>query len=600
MIDKLAEEDCTGCGVCVDVCPVQAIFMHTDAEGFCYPKINMDSCTQCNLCEKTCPVIHAEELKKNDYADPVCYVGYSKNVEFRFESTSGGAFSALAIQMYREGGYVGGAVYGENYYIHHYISNNKKDLPRLRSSKYAQSDAVGFYKEVKSILDAGNKVLACGTPCQMAGLRSFLRKKYKDLILVDFICLSISSPKVQRLYLDYLEKKQQSSVVELKYKAKDIGWHNLSKRICFANGKTVYGCRGIDHLSRAFHNHLSSRLSCYGCKFRGFPRISDITLADFWGVDKLRPHLDNNCGTSAILVNSQNGRAFWEKVAPRMILEKISINDIIPGNHALLRSLPLPPKRAEFMASLEKEPFDELVDRMLPIVKRKTIKQWCMQSAKNVYNIFKVTSLYPKPLFQFLKYNFFSPNIHTNWSKGALIFPHRYCIIRIHKKAKINLDGYVILGEKRVPCSKLETRFLMDENSSLYVKTRFRMMYGSDVEVFKGAQLVVDWCGGNINNTIICGNRIEFGYQVALGRDVQIRDNNGNHHIALEGYKESHPVKIGTHVWLCSGAQIMPGAHIQDGAIVGANSVVSGKIKAHTLVSGNPAKLVEENIYWNL
>lgn len=600
MIDILSKEQCTGCSVCVDVCPVRAISIHSDSEGFGYPKIDIGTCIRCNLCEKTCPVIHAEQLKKNDYIDPICYVGYSKNPEIRFESTSGGAFSTLALQMYREGGYVGGAVYDSKYFVRHYISGDKKELPRLRSSKYAQSDTVGFYNEVIQLLDAGSKVLVCGTPCQMAGLRSFLRKDYENLIIVDFICLGVASPKVQRLYLDYLEQEHQSSIIELKYKAKDIGWHNLSKRIRFANGKTVYGKKGVDHLSRTFHNHLSARPCCFNCKFRGFPRVADITLGDFWGVDKLKPHLDNNCGTSVILLNSKKGEFFFRNVASRMVLESTHINDVILGNQALLKSLSVPGKRAEFMASLDKEPFDELVDRLIPVTSKKGFKQWCYQSFKNIHHVVRATSLCPKPLFQFLKYNFFSSNIKTSWGKGALIFPHRYCVIQIHKKAKIELDGYVILGEKTISGSKLETRFYMCENSYLYVKNRFRIMYGGNIEIFKNAHLIVDWCGGNVNNTIICGDKIELGYQVALGRDIVIRDNNGGHNIALEGYKNSHPVKIGAHVWLCSGCQVMPGSHIQDGAIIGANSVVSGKVKAHTLVTGNPVRVVDNDVFWNL
>ena len=599
MIDSLKKEECTGCGVCVDVCPVHAISMNLDSEGFGYPVIDKDVCTQCNLCEKTCPVLHIDWLKKNDFHEPLCYGGYSKNLEQRFESTSGGAFSALAMQMYKEGGYVGGAVYDELYFIHHYISNDKKDLTRLRSSKYAQSDAVGFYKKVKDLLNEGNKVLVCGTPCQMAGLRSFLRKDYESLIIIDFICLSISSPKVQRLYLDHIEKEQKASVIDLKYKAKDIGWHTLSKRIRLANGKTIYTSRGNDLLSNIFHSHLSARPCCFDCKFKGFPRMADLTLADFWGVDKLKPHLDNNCGTSAVLLNSEKGKSFFEKAAHRMILEEVSVKDLLPGNPALVHSLSRPPEREEFMRCLDTEPFDKLVERILPVASG-GLKKFIVQSVRNLRNFFITTTLHPVPVYQFIRYNFLSSNIKTSWRRGALIFPCRYCVIRIHKKAKINLDGHIILGEKRVKGSKLETRFLMDANSYLYVKTRFRIMYGGDVEVFENAQLIVDWCGGNINNSIICGHKIEFGYQVALGRDVRIRDNNGTHQIALEGYKQSHPVKIGTHVWLCSGAEIMPGSSIQDGAIVGANSVVSGKVKAHTLVSGSPAKLIEENIYWNL
>ena len=188
MIDVSDKAMCCGCNACGDVCAHDAITFKTDIEGFWYPEVDKDKCTDCGLCERVCPILHVEELKRNDYNPPVCYGAYHKNLEIRFDSTSGGAFSAMAESVYKQDGYVGGAVYDTNFFAHQFISNNKEDLKRLRSSKYLQSDAEGFYTAVKKAVKTGKPVLVCGTPCQMAALRRYLNKDYENLIIVDFIC----------------------------------------------------------------------------------------------------------------------------------------------------------------------------------------------------------------------------------------------------------------------------------------------------------------------------------------------------------------------------------------------------------------------------
>ncbi len=216
MINITNKIDCCGCNACIDVCNHSAISLEKDIEGFWYPKVDENICTNCGLCDKVCPILNVSELKKNDFEKPECNVAIHKNLEVRFDSTSGGIFSALAEKMYRDNGYVGGAIFNEDFSVKHYISKEKEDLPSLRSSKYLQSDASGLYKNVKKLLTSGEKVLVCGCPCQMAALRSFLRKDYENLIIVDFICLGVNSPKVFRKYLDYLEDRFQSKVVYCK------------------------------------------------------------------------------------------------------------------------------------------------------------------------------------------------------------------------------------------------------------------------------------------------------------------------------------------------------------------------------------------------
>ena len=247
MIKIENSKDCCGCNACGDICAHNAITFKIDIEGFWYPEVDNSKCNNCGLCEKICPELHISELKKNDFEKPIYTIAaINKDMSIRWDSTSGGAFSALADIMYEQGGYVSGAIYNEDFSVRNYISNNPKDLAILRSSKYLQSNAVGLYSEIRDLLRKGEKVLACGTPCQMAALRSFLRKEYENLIIVDFICRGVNSPKVYRKYLDSLERRYGGKVVYVKAKNKELGWRNLTRKVMFDNGKVYYGVKMND------------------------------------------------------------------------------------------------------------------------------------------------------------------------------------------------------------------------------------------------------------------------------------------------------------------------------------------------------------------
>ena len=213
LIDIEKKENCCGCNVCGDACPKGAISFKADNEGFLYPHIDRKLCINCGICEKVCPVINIDSLKKNDKAEPDCYAAMHKNIEIVFASTTGGMFSALADVMYRQGGYVGGAIHNEDLSVSQFISNDRHDIVKLRRSKDLQSNAEGFYSKVKNLLNNGEKVLVCGVPCQMAGLQAYLGREYENLLIVDLICLGVNSPKVWRKYIASVEEKHGSKVI---------------------------------------------------------------------------------------------------------------------------------------------------------------------------------------------------------------------------------------------------------------------------------------------------------------------------------------------------------------------------------------------------
>ena len=555
MIDISDKAMCCGCNACGDVCAHDAITFKTDIEGFWYPEVDKSKCTDCGLCEKVCPIINIDTLKKNNLKQSICYVAEHKDIEVVFDSTSGGLFSALADIMYRNKGYVGGAIFNEDFSVRQYISPDKKDLIKLRSSKYLQSNFTGFYKQLRGLLKKGENVLVCGSPCQMAALRSFLRKDYENLIIVDFVCRGTNSPKVWRKYLDTFEERYGSPVVYCKAKSKEYGWRNLTQKVVLANGKAYYEPKDSNNYTKGYlQTGVFCRPSCYECKFKGYPRIADITLADFWGVENVKKTMDKNLGLSLVMVNSQKGASFKD---------------------------------------LDNMTFTQIADKYIlstPKSKKFIIKKYI----KYLFAVWRGTNHSPKAIYQFFKYNTFNEIIH-----GNVLIPASHVVIQLEKGGKIIKKGISYIGTKRYRKSKLETRLLIEKGGVLELGPNTNIMYGADIEVFHDAHLIYKGEGGsNIGATVICGEKIEIGKGTMMGRNVLIRDNNGDHYINRTGYKNTRPVVIGEKAWLCEGCTIMLGVNIGDGAIVGAKAFVTSNIPPNTMVSGNPSKVVDEDVLW--
>lgn len=611
MIQIQDKVNCCGCNACGDVCPKQAISFKTDNEGFWYPEVDMQKCIDCHLCEKVCPIINVDFLKKNDYVEPICYAAIHKNYEVRFDSTSGGLFSAFAEKFYRDKGYVGGAIYDDEWNVKQYISADKTDLPKLRSSKYQQSNLEGFYCQVRDLVKVGEKVLVCGCPCQMAALRAFLgNKNYDNLLILDFVCRGINSPLVAQKFNDYLERKHGSKIIYKKAKCKELGWRELTTKVRFANGENEYMTKENSIFNRGYlQTNAYCRPSCYECKFKGFPRIADISLADFWGIENFDRSLDDNIGTSMVLINSEKGKQFFEAIEQKVNSFLLRYEDAVKGNPALVRPLP-PPKidRKQFFDDINIMNFEDVAEKHYPdprkIQSKKKNFRAILSVLKSVWDYSPVTTLRPK--LQFIKYNFLHKAVHAHILKRGYFLFGTHVIMEVSRNAHIELNAPVKLGDKKFQRSKLETRFMVNAGGTFIADSLFRISYGSDIEVFPGATLKIGgadftWRGGtNINFTLICANSIEMGYGVAIGRNVTIRDNNGDHYLSMQGYKTSKPVKIGNHVWLCEGCTIMQGVKIGDGAIIGAHAVVTTNVPAYSLVAGNPAKVVQTDVFWKL
>lgn len=600
MINITDKENCCGCNACGDVCAKKAITFKTDNEGFWYPEVDMGKCVDCGLCEKVCPILQIDNLKKNDFEIPICFAAQNKNLESLFNSTSGSAFAGFAEKMYKDGGYVGGAVFNEDYSVRQVISNEKNDLEQLRNTKYVQSNSEGFYIQVKDLLNEGNRVLVCGLPCQMAALRTFLRKDYENLIIVDMICLGINSPRILPAYLHWKERQHGSKIVYYKAKNKEMGWRQLTTKLVFENGEVEYDKRDTNYFTQGFiSTHAFARPSCYECKFKGTPRIADLTIGDFWGAEHyVGKEYDHDLGTSIIMVNSQKGLDFYESVKSKFREKEVKFGDVLVNNKAIMQSLSRPTfDRESFYNDLSNLPFEDFAKKYITLPNIQ--KQSKFKSVvRFILNVKKVSGWDIGIWIKNLHYNLFCRQVETKVTEGRYILFHKYSVVDIAKTARIIVDGIFHFGVKRVKNSRIESRLLIDPEGLLKLRNG-AVYYGADIEVFKNAVLELgDGITFNINATIICGDSIQIADKVFFGRDVTVRDNNGGHFISRKVFKNNRPVSIGQHSWLCEQAIVMPGSKIGVGVIVGARSMVSGKIPNFTLVSGSPAQVVDEDIYW--
>lgn len=370
MIDKVEKSTCTGCNACLNICPKLAITMLADIEGFQYPVVDKRLCDNCGLCLRICPTLN-KFFKQINFLNPDIFAAWSLNEEVRINSTSGGIFSELAKKILENGGYVVGAKYNDKFTVEHHIINNVQELPKLRQSKYLQSNVGFIYKKIRKLLIDKKEVLFCGTPCQNAGLTSYLQEQYDNLLLCDFICRGVNSPTVYLKYLSMLQERYRSKIIKVIFKNKTYGWNQCSTLIKFENGDSYIEDRNHDLFMIGYLRYnLYVRPSCYNCMFKKLPRISDISLGDFWGIGKTRPHLDQNKGTSVLFINSDKGKSFFERIQPNIYYEKCTFEEAVRGNVCILNSIIRDPRRDNFFIDLRTNSFDKVMEKYLLTTQR--------------------------------------------------------------------------------------------------------------------------------------------------------------------------------------------------------------------------------------
>ena len=341
---------CSGCHTCYSLCPKQAIKMISNEEGFLYPQINNDLCIHCGLCEKKCPVLNP--LQKDD-EQTLAYAVINNNEKIRLESSSGGVFTSLAENVIKKNGIVFGAKFDSDFNVIHRFTDSLEGLAEFRGSKYVQSTIGDSFKECKNFLDEGRQVLFSGTPCQIAGLKSFLGKNYDNLLSVDFICHGVPSPLLWAEYKKSLEKKFASRIVKTAFRRKDYGWKQFSLAVTFGNASEYCNTLRQDSYLKLFLKDVCLRDSCYNCKYKTEKRISDITIADFWGIQNEYPELDDDKGTSFVISHSDKGKKIIDNLT-NCSLKQIPLEKGVKYNPSYVRSVVRPKKRNTFFLDLEK------------------------------------------------------------------------------------------------------------------------------------------------------------------------------------------------------------------------------------------------------
>lgn len=358
MIKIEDKSKCSGCHACYSICEKKAITMKEDEKGFRYPIIDRKKCVDCKLCEKVCPILNNQTISN----EPIAYACYNKNEKVRLESSSGGIFSLISAEILKKDGVVFGASFNNEFMIEHTCIESIEELYKFRGSKYVQSIIGDTYKKAKEFLKHGKYVLFTGTPCQIEGLLKYLGKDYDNLFTQDIICHGVPSPNVWKKYLTYRNDKDGEKPLKINFRNKDNGWSSYNLKFKYKD-KEYKENQIKDKYMQAFLRNVCLRDSCYNCSFKKMNRLSDITLADFWGIQRVKPELYDNKGTSLVIINSEKGKELFESIEKEIIKEEVDINEAIIGNPSMVKSSTKDKNREKFFDNLNNLEFDILVKK---------------------------------------------------------------------------------------------------------------------------------------------------------------------------------------------------------------------------------------------
>ena len=385
MIHIENKKDCSGCGACANICPINAIKMTADNCGFAYPVVDDALCVKCGKCVSTCPIINPAKA-----GEPMRVVGAkNKDESVRSSSSSGGTFYELAKAVISRGGAVYGCALDSELVARHVKVEDVDMLSVLKGSKYVQSDVGTTYREVKELLREGREVLYSGTPCQIAGLKNYLGKEYDNLLLVDVLCHGTPSPGVFADYLDYLAYRFGAKPVSVNFRNKEKSWKRLYFEVIFENGKRYFTFCGYDRYMSMFLNNISLRPSCYDCRFTSVNRQGDITLGDFWGIGRKYPERDDDKGISLIIVNSDKGARAYSEIAGELTDFDSEIETALAGQKTLSSPTSKNPRHDEFYrlyAEKGLKPAIETVTKIPTALKKAyyAVMRWGLDLARKI------------------------------------------------------------------------------------------------------------------------------------------------------------------------------------------------------------------------
>jgi NAD-dependent dihydropyrimidine dehydrogenase PreA subunit len=374
MIKIVNKQDCCGCTACEQVCHKNAITMQPDEEGFLYPVVDNLLCVDCGVCENVCPVKHTKRINDGKL---FCFAAQNKNEKIKFESTSGGIFSFLAVPVLRNDGIVYGVSFNETWKVVHSSVTTEADLKKFRGSKYVQSYLGNTFRKIKQELKDGCQVLFSGTPCQVEGLLNFLKTPYANLKTVDIVCHGVPSPGLFEKYIEWICRKY-GTISAIRFRDKSsFGYRSSSMRIDFQNRKIYKGFQETDPMLKTFFSGLCSRPSCFDCRFKKLHRRSDYTIFDGWHIAKWDKTMDDNKGTTLVITKDAS---FINNNSLKAV--EVDLNDpyFIKDAVMLFHNDKENSKRHALLTDLDKLDLDDIVRKYCPV----TFKDYLKKSLRPV------------------------------------------------------------------------------------------------------------------------------------------------------------------------------------------------------------------------
>lgn len=355
------KERCCGCHACCSACPANCLQMVADVEGFLYPETNKSQCHDCGRCKSVCPMLAAKPHGER----PPAFAVWNLDKSVRNQSSSGGVFTALMQHVFQNCGLVLGAAFDDSLTLRHQMASCEEDGAKFRGSKYLQSIIGDSYSTVQKLLQNGKKVLFSGTPCQVAGLYSFLGGDSENLLTVDLVCHGVPSGKVFAAYKAFVERQHNSKARGVSFRAKNSGWKQYSIEMSFEDESKYSRKITADPFMVGFLKNLYLRPSCHACRFSRFPRIADISLGDFWGVAKHYPEWDDDSGTSLVLTQTDKGMKALEACKGVLATHQADLSIAIKSNPCISGSAKSHKKRIPFFSDLDSLPFERLVKKYM-------------------------------------------------------------------------------------------------------------------------------------------------------------------------------------------------------------------------------------------